>query len=132
MQTTLSPSHQLARVLGGPDLLALQDLVRALPVSPHVVKYATRLTRLPRPGEPDAPDFIRANLGCGAGPRAGQFLILGAKARALLRGSLNVSGDDVRALAPPILRHRLFTNFTADSEGVTPDDLIKRLLVAVP
>jgi MoxR-like ATPase len=114
------------------DLLALQSTVRELPVSQHVVKYATRLVRMTRPKSDGAPQFIRDNVFCGAGPRAAQFLILGAKARSVIHGRLNVSCEDVRALALPVLRHRIFTNFTADSEGITPDDLIKQLLISVP
>jgi len=97
-----------------------------------VVKYATRLVRATRPKEAGAPAFIREYVACGAGPRAAQFLILGAKARAVLHGRVNVSCADIRALAPPVLRHRLFTTFAADSEGVTPDTLITKLIDAVP
>ena len=130
--TTKNQSVDLKQVLSAQDLLALQSRVRELPVSRHVVKYATRLTRMTRPKSEGAPQFIRDNVFCGAGPRAAQFLVLGAKARSVIHGRLNVSCDDVRALALPVLRHRIFTNFTADSEGIGPDDLVKQLLVSVP
>lgn len=121
--TTLQP------VLPAEKLLRLQDTVRQLPVSRHIVKYATRLARATRPRDNDyAPAFIKEHVYCGAGPRAGLYMVLGAKSRAVMHGRLNVSCEDVRALALPVMRHRIFTNFTADSEGVTTDDLIKRLL----
>ena len=118
--------------LMGPVKAALQSTVRQLPVSPHVVKYATRLVRMTRPKAEDAPQFIKDNVHVGAGPRAAQFLVLGAKARAVLHGRLNVSCEDIKTLALPVMRHRIFTNFTADSEGIGPDDLVKQLLAAVP
>jgi MoxR-like ATPase len=132
MATTSRRAIELRQVLSGEDLVRLQGVVRDLPVSPHVVKYATRLVRMTRPKDQEAPQFIRDHVHCGAGPRAAQCLILGAKARAILQGRLNVSCADVKSLALPVLRHRLFTNFTADSEGITPDDLVLRLLEAVP
>ena len=132
MATTSRRAVELRQVLSGEDLVRLQGVVRDLPVSPHVVKYATRLVRMTRPKDPETPVFIRDHVHCGAGPRAAQCLILGAKARAILQGRLNVSCADVKSLALPVLRHRLFTNFTADSEGITPDDLVRRLLEAVP
>ena len=131
-ETTRTKHVQIEKILTGEELLRLQTIVRDLPVSPHVIKYATRLVRASRPKEPSAPKYIREYVGCGAGPRAAQFLILGAKARAILAGRLNVSCDDVRSLAVPVMRHRIFTNFTADSEDITPDDLVQRLLLNVP
>ena len=85
-----------------------------------------------RPGEKAAPDFIKSNIHCGAGPRAAQCLVLGAKARAVLHGRINVSCADVKAIAMPVLRHRIFTNFTADSEGITADSLVQKLLNVIP
>ena len=128
---------QLARlrprkVLGKPEILALQDIVRRVPVSDHVVKYATRLVRATRPQTPGSPKFINDWIYCGAGPRACQYLILGAKARAVLDGRANVSCNDIRSAALPVLRHRMFTNFNADSEGINTVEIIKRLLEAVP
>ena len=132
MATTSSRKVQLQQVLDAADLVRLQGIVRDLPVSPHVVKYATRLVRMTRPKDSEAPDFIREHVHCGAGPRAAQCLILGAKARAILQGRVNVSCSDVKSLALPVLRHRIFTNFTADSEGITPDDLVQKLVAAAP
>ena len=132
MATTSRRDIKLRQVLGAEELVRLQAVVRDLPVSPHVVKYATRLVRMTRPGDAEAPEFIRTNIHCGAGPRAAQCLVLGAKARAVLHGRLNVSCSDVRALALPVLRHRIFTNFTADSEGITADTLVSRLIETVP
>ena len=130
--TTGNRDVTVKQVLSGPDLLDVQEAVRTLPVSPHIIKYATRLVRATRPKEAGAPPFIRDYVACGAGPRAAQFLILGAKAKAVLHGRVNVSCADIRALAAPVLRHRLFTTFAADSEGMTPDTLIAKLLDAVP
>ena len=132
MATTGRRDVKLRQVMSAEELVRLQAVVRDLPVSPHVVKYATRLVRMTRPGDAEAPEFIRANLHCGAGPRAAQCLVLGAKARAVLHGRLNVSCSDVKALALPVLRHRIFTNFTADSEGLTSDTLVSRLVETVP
>ncbi len=132
MATTGSHDANLQKVLGSAQLLALQKLVRELPVSPHVVKYATRLVRMTRPITADAPEFIRNHVHCGAGPRAAQCLILGAKARAVLQGRVNVSCSDVKALALPALRHRIFTSFAADSEGISVDDIIRKLLILIP
>ena len=132
MATTGTRYNKLECILGADDLIAIQGIVRDLPVSPHVVKYATRLVRMTRPGDPSAPDFIKTNIHCGAGPRAAQCLVLGAKARAVLQGRINVSCADVKALALPVLRHRIFTNFTADSEGVTADSLVQKLIETIP
>jgi len=132
MATTGNSDAHLRKIIGAEGLLALQTLVRELPVSPHLVKYATRLVRSTRPKGGSAPDFIKAHVYCGAGPRAAQCLVLGAKARAVLQGRVNVSCADVKALALPVLRHRIFTNFSADSEGITVDDLIRKLLIITP
>jgi MoxR-like ATPase len=130
--TTGSGSVSLDTVITAEELLAVQDAVRELPVSPHVIKYATRLVRASRPRDPGAPEFIREYVGCGAGPRAAQHLVLAAKAQAVIHGEVNVSCQNVRDLALPVLRHRLFTNFAADSENITPDELIRKLLKEVP
>jgi len=119
-------------VLSGADILRVQQIVRRIPVSDHVVNYAVELVRATRPADPQAPEFIRDWLSWGAGPRAAQYLVLGAKARAVFNGRFNVSCNDVRAVAKPVLRHRIFTNFNADADGVTPDDIIDRLLEVVP
>jgi MoxR-like ATPase len=119
-------------VLSAADITHVQKVLRKLPVSDHVVDYAVSLTRATRPKEPNTPAFINDWLTWGAGPRAAQYLVLGAKANAILQGRLNVSCDDVRKVAKPVLRHRLFTNFNADAEGVGPDQVIEKLLAAVP
>ncbi len=118
-------------VLSGEDVLALQRIVRKIPVSQHVVDYAVSLARASRPSDASSPDFIRNYLTWGAGPRAAQYLLLGAKSRALLHGRFNVAAQDVRAMARPVMRHRIFTNFNADAEGVSPDDIIDMLVQAV-
>jgi MoxR-like ATPase len=120
--------QSVSPVLHGDDILAVQKVVRRVPVSDLVFQFARRIARLSRPGTPEAADFATKWLTWGAGPRASMNLILAAKAHAALRGSNHVSGDDVVAVAPPILRHRLIVNFTAQSEGVTVDDVIKRLI----
>lgn len=130
--TTAKHDVELKKVLMAEEILELQDVVRGLPISDHVVKFATRLARATRPGDKRAPDFIKRWVHCGAGPRATQYLVLAAKARAVLEGRLLVTADDVRAAARPVLRHRVFTNFTADSEGVDTDAIVKKLLEAVP
>ncbi|MBM4038939.1 MAG: AAA family ATPase [Planctomycetes bacterium] len=130
-ETTRLAKLKPRKVLGKAEILALQDIVRRVPVSDHVVKYATRLVRATRPETPGSPPFIHDWVYCGAGPRACQYLILGAKARAVLDGRANVSCNDVRSVALPVMRHRMFTNFNADSEGVTTVEIIKRLLAAV-
>jgi MoxR-like ATPase len=132
METTQDASQEVDRVLGSDSLLSFQHLVRKAPVSRHVGAYAARLVRATRPDAPDASDFIRNWVRWGAGPRAGQYLILAAKSHALLQGRLNVSCDDVRSYALPVLRHRVLCNFAAASEGVDSDEIVRRLLEAVP
>jgi MoxR-like ATPase len=129
--TTQSAHHDLHPVLRGRDLLWIQQLVRHVPASDHVVDYAVDLARATRPGEPHAPAFVRKWLAWGAGPRAAQYLVLAAKARAVLHGRLAVSSDDLRAVARPVLRHRIFTNFNADAEGVDGDAILDKLLQSV-
>jgi MoxR-like ATPase len=129
--TTAPQSYTLNKVLTARQILELQAAVRDLPVSDHVIKYAVRLVRSTRPADPRAPDFIKKYIHCGAGPRAAQYLILGAKARAVIDGRLLVTTDDVRSVARASLRHRIFTNFAADSEGMDADKIVKQLLLAV-
>ena len=119
-------------VLTEQDILQLQQVVRRLPVSEHVYAYAERLVRVTRPKSSEALEFCRKWLTWGAGPRAGLNLILAAKARAMLLGQPYVSCEDVAAVAPPILRHRLIPNFAAQSESVTSDDITRRILESVP
>jgi len=132
METTQDASQEVDRVLASDALLRFQHLVRKTPVSKHVGAYAARLVRATRPDAPDAPDFIKNWVRWGAGPRAGQYLILAAKSHALLQGRLNVSCDDVRSYALPVLRHRVLCNFAAASEGVDSDEIVRRLVEAVP
>jgi len=115
-------------VLNGDDILALQQVVRRVPVSDKVFHFAKRITRLSRPGTPEAADYVSKWLTWGAGPRASMNLILAAKAHALLRGSNHVAGDDVVAVAMPIMRHRLILNFAAQSEGITIEEVIRQLI----
>jgi MoxR-like ATPase len=105
--------------------------VRRIPVADAVFEYAARLVRATRPGEPDAPDFVKKFMSWGAGPRASLNLIVAGKARAALRGRCHVSEEDIRELCLPILRHRIIPSFAARSEGMTPDTLIERLLEEV-
>ena len=118
-------------VLSAEDILALQRIVRKIPVSQHVIDYAVNLVRASRPSDPTAPEFIAKYLTWGAGPRAAQYLILGAKSRSLLHGRFNVACEDVRAVAKPVMRHRIFTNFNADAESIKPDNIIEMLIKAV-
>ena len=130
-QTTSGHGAPLTRVLSPGQILSLQDLVRRVPVPDHVVKYAVDLARATRPKEPGALDFVARNVAWGAGPRASQYLVVGAKARAVLSGRFAASVDDVRALARPVLRHRVLPNFTAESEGLSSVKLIDRILERV-
>jgi MoxR-like ATPase len=125
-------TEELHPVLAGDQILDLQTLVRRVPVTDHVIQYTLALVRQTRLGEPGVPKFIRDWLSWGAGPRAVQFLILGAKARALLHGRAHVQCEDIEALAHPVLRHRILTNFTAASEGITPDTVIDRIIKETP
>jgi MoxR-like ATPase len=130
--TTMDLDADPEPVLSANDILHVQRVLRKLPVSDHVVDYAVSLVRATRPKEQGTPAFINDWLTWGAGPRAAQYLVLGAKAKAILSGRLNVSCDDVRKVAKPVLRHRLFTNFNADAEGVSPDQVVDKLIEAVP
>ncbi|MBX3451858.1 MAG: MoxR family ATPase [Planctomycetaceae bacterium] len=131
-RTTSVQAESIEQVLSADDILKLQKLVRQVPTSDHVIDYALALVRQTRIGQPGTPDFVNDWLSWGAGPRAVQFLLLGAKARALLYGRTSVSTDDVAALAAPVLRHRIVTNFSASSEGVTSDRVVEELINATP
>lgn len=124
---------EFSHAVTGPDLMAFQTLVRRVPVSEEVLQYAVDLARTSRPG-PDgtSPEFVKKWVAYGASVRAAQYLVLGAKARAITRGRYHVSFEDIRALAHPVLRHRVLTNFHAESEGRTPGELVDMLLDAVP
>ena len=130
--TTMDVRSEPEPVLSAEDILALQRIVRKIPVSLHIIDDAVNLARATRAVDPTAPDFIKNYLSWGAGPRAAQYLVLGAKSRALLHGRFNVSCDDVRAVAKPVLRHRMFTNFNADAEGVNTDKIVEMLLQSIP
>ncbi len=132
LDTTKDLRWEVDRVLSADGILQFQHLVRQVPVSPHVAAYAAALIRATRPGTPEAQDWITRFVRFGAGPRAGQYLLLAAKAHALLYGDGNVSCADVRRYALPVLRHRLHTSFAAAAESLTSDELINRLLKAVP
>ncbi len=129
--TTGANAPKLHKVLSPEQILALQELVRRVPVPDHVVRHAVDLVRHTRPKESTAPDFIRRHVSWGAGPRASQYLVLGAKARAVLQGRYAASVEDVRALAQPVLRHRVLPNFTAESEGITAEQLVQQVLELV-
>ena len=131
-RTTALISEDISAVLSGDQILDLQRLVRKVPVTDHVIRYTLALVRQTRIGEPGVPKFVRDWLSWGAGPRAVQYLILGGKARALLYGRAHVQTDDIQALAYPVLRHRILTNFTAASEGITSDTVVKKLLEETP
>jgi len=131
-QGTADVQTSVSKILHGDDILRLQHIVRRVPVADHVFAYAKRLTRMSRPGTPEAVDFVNKWLTWGAGPRASMNLVLAAKAHAVLLGRHHVSADDVASVALPILRHRLIPNFTAQSEGVSVDDVVRRLLQAIP
>jgi MoxR-like ATPase len=131
-KTTGAGSPSVERVLSGPDILEFQRIVRQVVVSDEVARYAVRIAAASRPGQGGAPEFVEKYVKWGAGLRASQALILGGKARALMNGRHHVSVRDIQALAPPILRHRIITNFYAESEHLSPDDMITRLLEAVP
>ena len=126
--TTAGRKQDPQKVLNQQQLLQLQSVVRKIPVSDHIIKYAVRLVRATRPQDPKSPEFIKKYVQNGAGPRAGQFLVLAAKARAVLEGRIHVSCADVVKAAVPVLRHRIQANFAADSEGISTIDLVNRLV----
>ncbi len=129
--TTVAQQQMPEKVISKEELLQLQDVVRKIPVSDHVIKYAVRLVRATRPNDEKSPDFIKKYVSNGAGPRAGQFLVMAAKARAVLEGRIHVSCSDVVKAAVPVLRHRIIANFAADSEGISTTALVERLLKTV-
>ena len=130
--TTSTRKPRLDRVVSAEDLLEMQAVVLEVPVAPHVIRYAMRLARATRKEGSNVPDFVQKYITWGAGPRASQYLILGAKARAVLYGRYYASTEDVRAIAAPVLRHRIITNYNAEADGVKADDLVKRLIDLVP
>ena len=128
MQTTSAYEPELRPMLTGEEILRLQKIVRKVPIAESIIDYAVELTGNSRPNSPNAPDFIKDWVNWGAGPRASQYLVLGAKARAIMYGRYHVSYEDIRAVAKPVLRHRILTNFNAEADGTTSLDIIERLL----
>jgi MoxR-like ATPase len=131
-RTTTQETPEVQAILSGEQILHLQGLVRQVPVADHIVRWAMNLPRLTRRIEGDVPQFINDYVAWGAGPRASQYLVLAAKARAILQGRFHVSIEDIKAVAHPVLRHRIITNFNAEAEGVTTDRIIDRLIREVP
>lgn len=129
--TTGAEEPELETALSGEAIVSLHQIVRRVPAADNVLKYAVKLARATRPNEKDAPDFVQQWVRWGAGPRAGQYLILGAKSRAILKGRYNASIEDVKSVAPAVLRHRVLTNFHAEAEGVGPDTVVERLIETV-
>ncbi len=126
--TTAGKEPDLAQVISKKNLIAYQDLVRRVPVAENVIEFAVDLVGSTRPDSEQAPDFIREWIEWGAGPRASQYLILGAKARAILDGRPTPDIEDIKALTLPVLRHRIITNFNAEAEGLSTDDILTKLL----
>src|SRR6267378_3787272 len=127
-RTTSGAPAAISPLFTGEDVLRFHDIVRKVPIAEEIVRYAVRIAAASRPGQAGAPDFINQWTSWGAGTRAGQFLVLGGKARALLQGRAHVTAEDIRKLAYPTLRHRILLNYRAEAEGITVDEVIKRLL----
>jgi MoxR-like ATPase len=128
MHTTSAYEPTLNSVTDSDEIIRIQQIVRKVPVAESVVDFAVALARLSRPNNPDAPDFIKNWVNWGAGPRASQYMILGAKARAIMHGRYHVTYDDVKSIAKPVLRHRILTNFNAEADEITSLDIIEKLL----
>jgi len=131
-QTTTDVQFSVTPTLSAAEIVELGQIVRKVPVADHITRYALQFTRLTRREKGAVPDFIQDYVSWGAGPRASQFLVLGAKARAVLHGRYYVNTEDIRAVAYPVLRHRIMTNFNAEAEGVKPDDIIRQLIETIP
>jgi MoxR-like ATPase len=131
-RTTTTINDNVMAVVAPEEIISLQKLVREVPVSDHIIRYTLSLVRQTRVGEKGVPDYVSDQLAWGAGPRAVQFLIIGAKARALMYRRSHVTVADIQALAKPVLRHRIVVNFAAESDGVSSDDVIDRLLETTP
>jgi len=128
MTTTSAYEPNIEAVITGEEVLRLQQIVRKVPIAEAMVDYAVELSLNTRPTHPDAPDFIKDWVNWGAGPRASQYLVLGAKARAIMHGRYHVAYEDIKAVAKPVLRHRILTNFNAEADGITSLDIITQLL----
>ncbi len=131
-RTTASAVAKVDRVLHARDILRLQEIVRRVPIGDHAYQFSLDVVRATRPNEPGASDFVRHWLSWGAGPRAGQYMILAGKARALMLGRLFVTIDDLVAVAPAVLRHRIIPNFNAEAEGITVEQIIQKIITLVP
>ena len=131
-RTTAARPKPIEALFTGEDILRFHDVVRRVPVAEEVVRYAVRVAAASRPGQSGTLDFVNQWVSWGAGTRAGQYLVLGAKARALLSGRVHVTADDIRALALPVLRHRILVNYRAEAEGVTVEKVVGRLLESIP
>jgi MoxR-like ATPase len=131
-RTTADLDFQITPTLSADQIARLSHIVRRVPIADHVARYALHLARMTRKGQPDTPKFINDYVMWGAGPRASQYLVLAAKARAVLQGRYYVGQEDIRSVAAPVLRHRIKTNFNADAEGITPDEIVKRLIASIP
>jgi MoxR-like ATPase len=131
-RTTGETPPEINRVIEAARIMQLQEIVRRVPVGDHAYHFALDLIRSTRPNEPGASDFVRHWVSWGAGPRAGQYLILAAKARALIHGRIHVKVEDIEAVAAPVLRHRLIPTFNADAEGITVSQIIEKILALVP
>jgi MoxR-like ATPase len=131
-RTTADLAVSITATLTAEQILELTKIVRRVPVADHVTRYALQFTRLTRKDHDDTPDFIRNYVNWGAGPRASQYLVLGAKARAVLHGRYFATCDDIRAVAAPVLRHRIMTNFNAEADGIKPDDIVRKLIEHIP
>jgi MoxR-like ATPase len=131
-RTTSDVATKLTATLSADDVLELSHIVRRVPVADHLARYAIQFARRTRVGREGVPEMVRKYVSWGAGPRASQYLILAAKARAVLNGRYCVSGDDIRAVAAPVLRHRIVTNFNAEADGIKPDDIVAHLAETIP
>lgn len=132
--TTSAASNEVSEVLGSDEIINLQKMVRHVPVAPHIIHYALRLVRATRVNQPEnnLPEIVKQNVSWGSGPRGLQYLLLGGKARAMLNGRFAVSVEDIQAVAMPVLRHRVITNFSAESEGITSDTVIRGIIEELP
>jgi len=130
-QVTSTYQAELEVALTGEEILKLQEIVRRVPVADHVFQYARDLARASRPASPEAPDFVNELVNWGAGPRASIYMALAGKARAILHGRYHVTTEDIQAMAPPVLRHRIITTFNAEAAGITSDEIVRRLLAEI-
>ena len=131
LSTTSALEPQLDIIMSGADILRLQEIIRKVPAAEHVVKYAVELVRSTRPNDGTCPDSIKNWISWGAGPRASQYLVLGAKARAVMYGHYHISCEDIRAVSKPVLRHRILTSFNAEADGIDSLHIIDELLKIV-